>query len=178
MREYLGMSIDFSEDDKVKVTMIDYIDNMLKGLPEDMAGEAATPASKRLFNVNDDAEKLNSDTGGFFHHNTAKLLFLCKRACPDIQTEVAFLCTGIQHPDVDDYKKLCRVMKYLRKTATMQLTLEADGTNIIKWWVDASYAIHPDLKSHTGGVMSLGKGTIYGSTSPKQKLNTKSSPEA
>jgi hypothetical protein len=68
-------------------------------------------------------------------------------------------------------------MKYLRATATMPLTLEADGTNVIKWWADASYAVHPDLKSHTGGTMSLGKGATYG-TSSKQKLNTKSSTEA
>ena len=33
------------------------------------------------------------------------------------------------------------------------------------------------MKSHTGGTLSLGKGTIY-STSKKQKLNTKSSTES
>jgi hypothetical protein len=43
--------------------------------------------------------------------------------------------------------------------------------------VDASFAVHPDMKSHTGGVMSLSSGTIYG-TSTRQKLNTKSSTEA
>ena len=48
---------------------------------------------------------------------------------------------------------------------------------IIKWWVDASYAVHPDMKSHTGACMSLGKGSIY-SSSTRQKLNTKSSTEA
>jgi len=45
---------------------------------------------------------------------------------------------------------------------------------IIKWWVDASFAVHKDLKSHTGGTMLLGKGLVY-STSTRQKLNTKSS---
>jgi hypothetical protein len=48
---------------------------------------------------------------------------------------------------------------------------------IAKWWVDASYAVHPDMKSHTGGVFSLGKGGIFG-TSTRQKINTKSSTEA
>lgn len=44
-------------------------------------------------------------------------------------------------------------------------------------WVNASYAVHPDMCSHTGGAMSLGRGCIlYKST--KQKLNTKSSTEA
>ena len=35
----------------------------------------------------------------------AKLLFLCKRAHPDIQTAVAFLTTRVMAPDEDNYKK-------------------------------------------------------------------------
>ena len=58
----------------------------------------------------------------------------------------------------------------------MPLTLRADGTNIVKWWVDKSYTLHPDMRSQTGGTMSLGKGLII-STSIKQKVNTKSSTE-
>ena len=46
-----------------------------------------------------------------------------------------------------------------------------------KWWIDASFAVHPDMRSHTGGAMTLGKGAIYG-TSTRQKINTKSSTEA
>jgi hypothetical protein len=49
--------------------------------------------------------------------------------------------------------------------------------NIMKWWVDASFALHPDMKSHTGGVMSLGRGAVHG-TSTRQKINTTSSTEA
>ena len=48
--------------------------------------------------------------------------------------------------------------------------------NCIKWYVDASFAIHPDVKSHTGATMKFedGKGAPQ-SISRKQKLNTKSS---
>ena len=28
--------------------------------------------------------------------------------------------------------------------------LEANDISIIKWYVDASFAVHPDMKSHTG----------------------------
>ena len=49
--------------------------------------------------------------------------------------------------------------------------------HIIKWWVDGSFAVHPDFKSHDGATMSMGKGPVY-STSTRQKLNTKSSTEA
>jgi hypothetical protein len=48
---------------------------------------------------------------------------------------------------------------------------------VIKWHVDGSFAVHNDMKSHTGATMSLGKGSAY-ATSRKQKLNTKSSTEA
>jgi len=57
----------------------------------------------------------------------------------------------------------------------MTLTIEPDDE--AKWWVDSSYAVHTDMKSHTGIYMTLGKGAAY-TASCKQKLNTKSSTEA
>jgi len=48
---------------------------------------------------------------------------------------------------------------------------------LMRWWVDASFATHPDYRSHTGAVLSLGKGGVI-SMSRKQRLNTKSSTEA
>ena len=48
---------------------------------------------------------------------------------------------------------------------------------MIKWRVDASYADHRDMRSYTGGCMSLGRGMIC-SKSMTQKLNGKSSTEA
>ena len=59
----------------------------------------------------------------------------------------------------------------------LRLTLAADNITIIKTWVDASYAPHPDMKSHTGGCTSFGTGMVM-SRSSKQKLNSKSSTEA
>jgi Reverse transcriptase (RNA-dependent DNA polymerase)/Zinc knuckle len=179
VHDYLGMTIDFSTPSKVKFTMVDYIKNMLDELPNDMDGEMATPAAAHLFEVNPNSSEmlLDATTADMFHHNVAKLLFLCKRARPDIQTSVAFLCTRVKAPDSDDYKKLARVMRYLRGTIDMPLTLEANDIQVVKWWIDAAFAVHADMKSHTGGVMTLGKGTIY-ATSTRQKLNTKSSTEA
>jgi hypothetical protein len=177
VHDYLGMTLDFSVPGQVKFTMTDYVKGMLEGLPSDMDGKAATPAANHLFEVKQEPELLCESAADMFHHNVAKLLFLCKRARPDIQTAVAFLCTRVKAPDTDDYKKLARVMRYLRGTVDMPLILEADDTHIIKWWVDASFAVHDDMKSHTGGTMMMGKGAIYG-TSTKHKLNTKSSTES
>lgn len=59
----------------------------------------------------------------------------------------------------------------------MHLTLEADDLQVIKWWVDASFAVHRDMRSHTGGTMSMGKGAVC-SASLRQKINTRSSTAA
>jgi hypothetical protein len=79
----------------------------------------------------------------------------------------------VKAPDADDYKKLVRVMIYLQGTIDMPLMLEADNTHVVKWWVDASFAIHHSMKSHTDGAMMMRKGAIY-ATSTRQKLNTRS----
>jgi len=44
-------------------------------------------------------------------------------------------------------------------------------------YIDASYAVHDDSKSHSGVMISLGVGTLL-ARSTKQKHNSKSSPEA
>ena len=69
------------------------------------------------------------------------------------------------------------MIQYLRGTADYGLTLEADDLQQIYWWIDAAFAVHQDMRSHTGQHMSLGKGAVYSSSS-KQKLNTRSSTEA
>ena len=55
--------------------------------------------------------------------------------------------------------------------------MSADDLRIIKWHVDAAFAVHPDFKSHAGTAMRFGEGAVI-SISRKQKLNAKSSANA
>lgn len=83
----------------------------------------------------------------------------------------------MKEPDTDDYKKLACIMNYLQGTCSLPLTSEADmhrGRSSV--WVDGAFALHPDMKSHTGRVMSLRGGAVY-TASTQQKLNMKSSTE-
>ena len=71
--------------------------------------------------------------------------------------------------NIDDYKKLTRrVVKYLDSTADMLFILSSDGDGILRWWVDASYAVHNNMKGYTGKILSIGSGSVY-ITSTKQK---------
>ena len=99
------------------------------------------------------------------------------RAIPDIQTAIDFLTKRVREPDEDDWGKFKRVLKYLKGTRHMKLTLTVDNMNTVSWWVDASYGLRMYRKVHTGMMMSLGKGAAM-SFSRGQKLNVKSSTEA
>ncbi len=69
------------------------------------------------------------------------------------------------------------MLEYINGTLHYKYTLGADNLKKLRTWVDASYAVHPDMRSHTGGIMSFGTGGLVGK-SGKQKLNTKRSTEA
>ena len=66
--------------------------------------------------------------------------------------------------------KLLRVISYLKCTRDNWLTLEEDNEQTLYWYVDVDFAVHADMKSHTGSVFSLGKGMIV-ADSTKQKVN-------
>jgi hypothetical protein len=67
-------------------------------------------------------------------------------------------------------------MRYIRGNCTLPLILSASGSGILKWWMDASFVVHPNMRGYSGGGPSLGRGfPIVGST--KQKLKTRSSTE-
>ena len=101
-----------------------------------------------------------------------QLIFLSYRCRRDCQTAVAFLTTHVRVPDEDDWGKLKRVLKYLKGTHRLVLTLEADDLAIIKLWVDAYFQAHDDCKGHTGSIMSLGR-EVDTSFSRKQKFRAR-----
>ena len=76
INEYLRMNIDYSFPGKAKFFMIDYIENILDDIPEDMRGEPEKPASHHLFDISDDATKLSWTNTDIFHHFVVHLLYL------------------------------------------------------------------------------------------------------
>ena len=110
----------------------------------------------------------------------AQLLFTGIRCRKDAQTDIAFLTIIVRKPDEDNWKKLRRLLGYLKRTIKLPLMLRADVVNVLKWRVDPSYAAHDEIRGHTVGTMSTVKderGSII-SISKKQQLNTKTSVEA
>ena len=52
--------------------------------------------------------------------------------------------------------------------------MEADGLQVINWYVDVAFVVYHDMHSYNRIMMNLGKGCVYGS-SGKININTTSS---
>jgi hypothetical protein len=67
------------------------VEKILQDTPEDMSETVQTSASNFPFEIKSKDPKMSSeDDADMFHTLVAKLLFLRKRARPDIQTAVSF----------------------------------------------------------------------------------------
>ena len=55
IHDYLGMTLDFTEDGIVKIDMREYIEKVLGEMPDEMDGTATTPAASHLFQMRGDA---------------------------------------------------------------------------------------------------------------------------
>jgi hypothetical protein len=174
VHSYLGMTWDFSTPKSVSITMEGYIRDLIEFAS--VSGLVKTPATDQLFNIRE-SPLLRGEEADRFHTLTAKLLYLAKRARPDILLAVSFLTTRVQQPTDDDQAKLQRVFKYLNSCPELGITLEASSKLGLKAYIDASYGIHEDGKSHSGFISTLGSGPIA-TASSKQKIVTKSSTEA
>ncbi len=185
----LGMTLDFATSKIMKVTMVEYVDEIVGSWDKAcselddgynvMSGckRIATAAPDHLFKVDEDAVKLDQVRANAFHNVTAKGVYVTKRARPDIFLAIAFMTTRVKGPDIDNWCKLCHLVEYLQSTCDLPLILGADSTGVLSWYVDASFAVHPDMRGHTGGAMTMGRGFPLDKLT-KHKLNTRSSTES
>ena len=174
---FLGMNIKYKDDRTAVVTMKSYLKEAIEESGMNINRTAATPARKNLFELDDKAAPLPKNEAEIFHSVVAKLLYVSIRARGDLLLAISFLCTRVSKSTTQDQGKLKRVLEYINGSMDLEYTLGADDLGKLRTWVDASFAVHPDMKSHTGGVISMGTGGIACKSS-KQKLNTKSSTEA
>ena len=79
----------------------------------------------------------------------------------NISQTTVFLCTRLSKSTEQDWEKLRRLLDYLQGTANLRIVLGSDGLSTLRVYADASYPIHVDMKGHTGGLVSLGKGTSH-----------------
>jgi hypothetical protein len=89
--KHLGMKIAIKDEGTV-VDMSFYVAQILEGEEVEVV---ASPTTKTTYNVDEKAQRLGEEERKWSHSKTAKLLYLSKRARPDILTAVILLCTRV-----------------------------------------------------------------------------------
>ena len=107
---------------------------------------------------------------------TQKLLYVSKRARPDLETLISFLTTRVTKSDEDDWKKLKRGLIFIQNNIKDKRVIGKKILSEIFTWIDSSYAVHSNMRGHTGGAIYMGFGVIH-CKAGKQKINVKSSTE-
>ena len=105
-----------------------------------------------------------------------KALWVSQRSRPDLSTAIAFLSTRQKEPTEEDWGKLKRMLNFVKGTIDDRRILGTDDLLTMETYIDASHAIHNDMRGQTGGTITFGWGILHGGSS-KQKLNSKSSTE-
>jgi hypothetical protein len=164
---YLGMLVEL-HDGYVIIDMLLYIEKILKDY-EDL-GKQGTRGSKSTFEVDESAEVLSKLEKKKFHMTVAKLLYLCKRARPDIMTVVSFLCTRVKGPTVEDKVKLIELLEYLNRTKSYKYRVEPKGLFRVEVYIDASFGTHGDSKAHTGSVVFVAGAPVVRASGSRDAL--------
>jgi len=87
---FLGKERVFKEDGTVQTKIKEHIKDAIDGFKEDITKSVVTPATRGLFEINENCPKLSVEDSENYHSTTAKLLYISKRARLDIQLAVAF----------------------------------------------------------------------------------------
>jgi len=172
---YLGVEFEL-KNGKVHICMKEYLRECVEAFGEAVNTSATTPANKGLFEVNDESEILDERRSKIFHHIVQKLLHVCKRGRLDLQVSIAFLCTRVKCPHLQDWVKLKRVLQYVNGTINMERIVSLANFDYMHIYVDGSHATHINMRGHTGGCIVMGDGVVHARSS-KQGLNSKSSTE-
>ena len=104
----------------------------------DITREAATPAKKNLFKVDATSKALGKDASDCFHRTVAKLLYVAIRARMDLLLANGFLCTRVSKSTEQDFRKLRRLLEYIKGSIDLEYTLGANSMSHLRTWVDAS----------------------------------------
>ena len=156
--------------------MMEQVKDAITSFGEIVSGTVSSPSSRNFLNIIEEDKKLTEEMRDIFNSVTEKLRYLGKRAQPNIETKIDFLRTRVDRSDVDDQKKLKRVITWLLKTINDTRIIGCDNLDSLFIWVNESYEILYSMRIHTGVCISMGWGMIHAKHGKKQ-LNTKRSIE-
>ena len=177
---YLGMQISRDRDARsITVRQRGYVDAVLEKFNVKL--NDCPPSTPMLCDYNILSESPDLDAKGkeLFMSKVGCLLYLSTQTRPDIMFAVSQLSRKSRLPTVLDMSAVDRVLEYVASTPDLGLCFcSGEGIKLCAT-VDASYACHPDMKSHTGCTLHIGtRSASFLSVTKKQTITADSSTAA
>lgn len=171
---FIGLEIKNVQDDIV-ISQGGYIKKVLQEYQVD--GTTDYPSDSKF--LDDDIDESECDKG-IYLKLVMQLMYAAIRTRPDILYQCTVLATKGVNPNMGDYRKLIRIVKYLKGTADKGIVLRHEGDINVNCYVDASFNCHGDARGHSGFIIYP---DLFGSCgilikSIKQKTVADSSAEA
>ena len=113
---FLGINIEI-KNNIIHINMVEHLRGCLTIFGEYFITPVSSPATKKLFEVREDAEKLSEKKGYIFHSAVEKIFFIIKSSRTDLETSVSFLTTAV-------FKKRCDWEKLQMVLIFVHCTLE------------------------------------------------------
>jgi hypothetical protein len=159
--------------------MLKYLNKLLETY--EIKGVADTPSPADLLDYDASLPKVDSKK---YASLIMSIYYASLRVRPDTLFTINYLSTRVKDATTREWKHATRLLKYIKGTLPVKLVIRPSGTRL-HFYVDASYGIHPNGRSHSGAVVCLGgdspslglDGAVFCRTSV-QKFVTVSSTEA
>ena len=174
---YLGMAIE-RIDGHLHVHQRGYIENIAREYNcEDSSSKY--PATTNILHHAGGHEDMTPIDCTKYLSLAMKLMFVAVRCRPDALFATTILAARCQHPTVEDYNRLLKIVRYLHGSKEQTLIFRSDTPINPRMYVDASFQTHRDAKGHSGFVLFLDEGSAgVMFKSKKQQCVSDSSAEA
>ena len=99
------------------------------------------------------------------------IFYVSRHSRPETLFAISYLAQFSNNPDQSHWDKALIILKYLFRTIDYKLIHRCDDESYLNAYVDASYAIHHDARSHAGSVMFDGRNLVDASSNKLQHMN-------
>jgi hypothetical protein len=171
VKSIIGIQVE-RDKEETRIHQINYIRDVLKkfGMSDCKGVDTPLPTKKETTN----SPIFENIT--LYQEAIGALNYLATNTIPDIAYAVSQVAQKMKEPNQDDWIKVKRIMRYLKKTESAKLTYKVKGSELIGY-SDASYAEEKNRKS-TSGYAYLLNGAAISWRSKKQPIVALSSMEA
>lgn len=172
---YLGMLLRRDRARRtISINQRGYIEDIIDRLQ--IHGASTLPHNEDILGE-DQSPLLSEELKSTFISVTMSMMYVARTRL-DILRTLSYLTTRLVAPTQKDWAKMVKVGEYLNGTKDMAVVVRASNM-VLCGASDASFAVHKDRKSHTGGVLWLGDHNYpIHASSKKQTLVTTSSTES